>query len=269
MSTEAAGPYRDSSAWADRREVVPRVFGAVAETYDAMRPDDPPQLFDALESVMGQPLLRADVAAVGAGTGISSRALAGRGAHVVALDPSEGMLQVLSRRTSAIHAVRARGEALPLRDGCLDLVAYAQSFHWTEPPRAVPEAARVLRPGGVLAAWWNMAWGDGIPWFDEVAAAVRRVDRTHVEDARDFDWGAEIAGACDRDVHVARVEIPWTRETPAAQWADEMRSHSNVAALAADVRESLLADVHRVVAEAFPSGIAQIPYRTKLFAVRP
>jgi SAM-dependent methyltransferase len=269
MTAGPAGGFRNSSAWAERREVVPGVFGSVAETYDAMRPDYPPQLFDALESVMGQPLLRADVVDVGAGTGISSRALAGRGAHVVAVEPSEGMLEVLRRRTSAIHAVRGRAEALPLRDSCADLVAYAQSFHWTQPARAVPEAARVLRPGGVLAAWWNMSWGDGIPWFDQIAAALQEADPSVTTDSRDYDWAAEIAEARAGDVHVARVEIPWTREVSAVQSVEEMRSHSNVAALSTDVREDLLDRIHRVMADAFPSGIAQIPYRTRLFAVRP
>jgi SAM-dependent methyltransferase len=264
-----AGSNRDSSAWAARRQSVPGVFGDVADTYDALRPDYPAQVFDALESVMGQPLLRADVVDVGAGTGISSRALAGRGAYVVAVEPSDGMLEVLRRRTSVIAAVRGRGEALPLRDSCADLVAYAQSFHWTEPERAVPEAARVLRPGGVLAAWWNMAWGDGLRWWDAIDAAFRRDDPSYAADARDYDWGAEIAAACPRDVHVARVDIPWTREVPATQWSDEMRSHSNVAVIEPGIREELLAHIRELLVEAFPSGVAQIPYRTRVFAVRP
>lgn len=258
-----------SAAWAERRDSVPGVFGEVAETYDATRPDYPPQLFDALESVMGQPLLRADVADVGAGTGISSRALAGRGARVVAVDPSAGMLGVLARRTSAIAAVRGRAEALPLLDDSLDLVAYAQSFHWVDPARAVPEAARVLHRGGVLAAWWNLSWGDGLAWHDEVEAVVERADAGYATSARDHDWGGVLTAAAPRPVHVARVEVPWTRELPTAQWLGELRSHSNVAALDDDAREPLIDELRSVVDTAFPAGVMQIPYRTRLFAVRP
>ena len=45
-----------------------------------------------------------------------------------------------------------------------DLVSYAQSFHWTDPERALAEAFRVLKPGGVLAAWWNRH-DTRVPWF--------------------------------------------------------------------------------------------------------
>ena len=89
-----------------------QLFDAVADEYDATRPDYPAQLFDALESAMGQPLLWSDVLDVGAGTGISSRALAGRGATVTAVDPGIGVLKVLaSRSTSRVRPVVADGNA--------------------------------------------------------------------------------------------------------------------------------------------------------------
>src|SRR6185503_2952864 len=111
----------------------------VAAAYDAHRPDYPGELFDALESALGQPRLRADVLDVGAGTGIATRALAGRGARVVAVDPGPVVLKLLqSRSTSRVRPVLRDGNALPLRDGSVDLVTYAQSWHWTDPVRSVP-----------------------------------------------------------------------------------------------------------------------------------
>ncbi|MDP8908907.1 MAG: class I SAM-dependent methyltransferase, partial [Chloroflexota bacterium] len=160
-----------------------RLFDSVAAEYDAVRPDYPSQLFDALESAMGQPLLGADVLDVGAGTGIASRALAGRGARVVALDPGERMLDVLrSRSTSRVRAVIGNGNALPFKDSLFDLAVFAQSLHWTDLERAPAEALRVLKPGGVLAAWWNRP-DTSVPWF---AAHRQRVfarcqEPTHVE----------------------------------------------------------------------------------------
>jgi 2-polyprenyl-3-methyl-5-hydroxy-6-metoxy-1,4-benzoquinol methylase len=80
-----------SASGADGRQL----FDAVAADYDAFRPDYPAQLFDALESGMGQPLLWSDVCDVGSGTGIASRALAGRGATVTAVDPGECVIRLL------------------------------------------------------------------------------------------------------------------------------------------------------------------------------
>ncbi len=49
----------------------------------------------------------------------------------------------------------ARAEQLPLEDDSADLVVAAQAWHWVDEALAIPEAARVLRPGGWLAMIWN------------------------------------------------------------------------------------------------------------------
>jgi 2-polyprenyl-3-methyl-5-hydroxy-6-metoxy-1,4-benzoquinol methylase len=65
-------------------------FGAVAAQYDAARPSYPDQLFDTIEELTGSPLRGARVLDVGAGTGIVTRLLRGRGADVVAVEPTPG-----------------------------------------------------------------------------------------------------------------------------------------------------------------------------------
>ena len=54
-----------------------------------------------------------------------------------------------------ILRVCATAEATGLASGSLDLLTAAQAFHWFNPPYALAEFARVLRPGGVLALLWN------------------------------------------------------------------------------------------------------------------
>ncbi|MDT0323274.1 class I SAM-dependent methyltransferase [Streptomyces millisiae] len=86
-----------------------------------------------------------------------------RGATVTAAEPGPGMAGQLRARLPAVRLVRADGNALPFTAGAFDLVTYAQAFHWTDPTRAVPEARRVLRPGGALALWWNVP-DRAVPW---------------------------------------------------------------------------------------------------------
>jgi SAM-dependent methyltransferase len=243
-------------------------FDHVATEYDAARPDYPASLYDVLESALGQPLLRADVVDVGAGTGIATRALAGRGARVVAVDPGPVVLRMLrDRSTSRVRPVLGDGNDLPLRDGCADLVTYAQSWHWTDPVRSVPEAARVLHDRGVLAVWWNFLMSDGEPWFEDYTARNEAATPSYSRNLRDIDYGAPLRES-GRFGWVRPVEIPWRRTVSVDDFVTDQSSHSHVAAQPADTREALLADLRSGLLDAFPGGVAELPYVTRVWVCR-
>ena len=243
-------------------------FDHVATAYDAARPDYPASLYDVLESALGQPLLRAEVVDVGAGTGIATRALAGRGSRVVAIDPGPVVLRVLrDRSTARVRAVQGDGNDLPLRDGCADLVTYAQSWHWTDPERSLPEAARVLHDRGVLAVWWNFLVAEGQPWFDAFDARKQEKPPSRGRDLLAVDWGAPVAES-GLFGWVRPVEIPWRRTVTVEDFVTDQSSHSHVAALRADDREELLGRLRSDLLDAFPSGVADLPYVTRVWVSR-
>ena len=245
-----------------------QLFDHVAAAYDAHRPDYPGELFDALESALGQPLLRAEVLDVGAGTGIATRALAGRGANVVAVDPGPGVLSLLrARSTSRVRPVGGDGNALPLRDAMFDLVTYAQSWHWTDPKRSVPEAARVLHDRGVLAVFWNLLMADGFSWWERFAGSCERLCASYDRRTRDTDWGAELESSGEFR-WVRRLEIPWTREISVDAFVGDYSSHSYVADLAPTDRAAVLETLRDDLVEVFPDGQARLPYMTRMWVAR-
>ena len=97
-----------------------------------------------------------DVLELGCGAAQWSIALAGRGARMVGLDLSARQLE--NARRAMAHAgvefplVEASAEDVPLEDGGFDVVFCDHgAFNFADPRRLVPESARLLRPGGLLA----------------------------------------------------------------------------------------------------------------------
>ncbi len=125
----------------------------------------------ALEPVRDRrPLLVADL---GAGTGKLTAMLARLGADVTAVEPDPQMLAELRQAMPAVRSVPGSAEELPLADASVDAVLAGQAMHWFDMDRALPEIARVLKPGGVLAGLWNVD-DDRVGWVAELASISKR-----------------------------------------------------------------------------------------------
>jgi SAM-dependent methyltransferase len=137
-------------------------FGASAEEYDKVRPGYPGALVDAACEVAG--LAAGDhVLEVGCGTGKLTTRLAGRGLTVEAIDPSAEMLAVaranLAHVNGSVSFEQARFEDARFRSEKYPALFAATSFHWVDPSVSWSRAARLLRPGGVLALLSHIGGG--------------------------------------------------------------------------------------------------------------
>ncbi|MGW2299294.1 class I SAM-dependent methyltransferase [Streptomyces violaceorubidus] len=237
-------------------------FNAAAAQYAAHRPSYPPALFDALEELTGRPLKGARVVDVGAGTGLATARLHERGAEVVAVEPGAGMAAQFRRTLPGVPVVRGSGNALPLADHSADLLTYAQAWHWTDPALAVPEALRVLRPGGALALWWNTDAHD-VPW---IAEAARRVDRHFAglnlsAEKRHLDARfADPTGHFD----FAHREIRWSRRVPLDTHLANLGSHSVFLTDTEERAAAFFAEERRHLLAAFPAGLVEETYDVHL-----
>jgi SAM-dependent methyltransferase len=129
---------------------VAESFGADAERYERVRPRYPDELVDRIVAASPGP----DVLDVGCGTGIAARQFQAAGCRVLGVDPDPRMVDMARRR--GVDSEVAAFETWDPAGRTFDTVTAAQSWHWVEPVAGAAKAARVLRPGGRLAAFWNV-----------------------------------------------------------------------------------------------------------------
>jgi SAM-dependent methyltransferase len=127
----------------------------VGERYHAVRPQPPAALVDLIcrFAKTERPALVVDV---GCGTGLSSFLWCDRADRVVGIEPNAAMRRVADAAHPAAVNIEFRdatADTTGVPRGSADVVTFAQSFHYAEPNRTLAEVARVLRVGGVFAAY--------------------------------------------------------------------------------------------------------------------
>jgi ubiquinone/menaquinone biosynthesis C-methylase UbiE len=149
------------------------VFSHVAEHYDTYRPSAPPVLPDLLTQ-MAQVPIPSLVVDLGSGTGLSTFLWAERAKAVLGIEPNDDMLQVACKKlrslpsSTPISFQQGTASQTGLPAECADIVTCSQSFHWMEPVSTLAEIARILRPGGVFAAY-DYQWPPIVGWRAEIA----------------------------------------------------------------------------------------------------
>src|ERR671922_1225383 len=159
-----------------------------AAGYDRNRPRPPELLLETLCLYAGleRPQLVVDL---GCGTGLSARAWAGRSERVVGVEPNGAMLAE-AERAEGVEYRQAFAQDTRLDEGCADIVTCSQSLHWMEPEPTFAEAARILRPGGVFAAY-DYDWPPVVhPEVDEAFVAHRK-RRAELRARRGIQRGAD------------------------------------------------------------------------------
>jgi SAM-dependent methyltransferase len=154
-----------------------RSFDAWAGDYDRFRPGYPDALFETIARQLTLPRIP-HVVDLGAGTGRASLAMAGLGWRVTAVEPGKPMLDVLRGRAAneglLISTIQASAEETGLDPASADLVTAAQAFHWFDQQRALTEIARIVRPGGGLALFWNVRDAERSPFLADYAGVLGR-----------------------------------------------------------------------------------------------
>ena len=233
-------------------------FGSAAEAYERGRPDYPAAAISALVErlALGPGLVVVDLAA---GTGKLTRDLIPTGADVIAVEPIDAMAALLARAAPTAQLLRGTAEAIPMPDDSADVITVAQAFHWFDATRAAAEMARVLRPGGAVAALWNIRRTDLEPWSTvERITARYRGESPHYSE--DDSWRGALRGAGFGPVEAATFDH--YQVVNASTFLDRVMSTSYMASLAGDEAAGARAQLESLIGE---TESVQLRYVTEVF----
>lgn len=248
---------------ADREEMA-MSFGGQASAYETGRPDYPVAAVAWMLEFARRGGHRLRVVDVGAGTGKLTRVVAALGAETIAVEPDTEMLTVLHTAVPGIPTFVGTAERMPIPEASVDAVVLGQAWHWVDVPDASREAARVLRPGGVLGLIWNIR-DESVPWVarltDIMHGSTAEVMLAEGEPAIDAPFAPAEAGQW-------RWSRPITREGLFAM----AHSRSYVITAAPDERARIDTGLSDLFDEIGAVGDAEIelPYVTRAYrALRP
>ncbi|MER7272885.1 class I SAM-dependent methyltransferase [Dactylosporangium sp. NPDC000244] len=256
-------PTLPSSEHSHEQRAVAESFGADAERYNRARPGYPAALIERI--LAGSP--GRTVLDVGCGTGIVARQLQAAGCSVLGVDPDPRMAEVARRQGLEVEV--ARIEAWDPAGRAFDAVVAGQTWHWVEPVGGAATAARALRPGGLLALFWN-----GVEPPPEVAEATGDALREHIPVPGRFSFGGEAyRPLADRAAEGMRTAggfgepepwtFPWRRDYTRDEWLEQVSTSGGVNRLPAETLAGVLAKVGRAIPDAFP-----VVYSTVAVAAR-
>ncbi len=145
-------------------------FSGFADLYDKYRPQPPAVLSELITqwAHLGRPKKVVDL---GSGTGLSSRYWASRADEVIGIEPTGDMRRQAEAQTAETNITYREGfsHQTGLPDHCADIVSCSQALHWMEPQTTFEEAARILKPGGVFAAY-DYDWPPTMGYWEADAA---------------------------------------------------------------------------------------------------
>ncbi len=225
-------------------------FGTDAGRYDRARPSYPAALIEAI--VLRSPGRR--ILDVGCGTGIAARQLQAAGCTVLGVDVDPRMAEVARR--SGVPAEVAAFESWDPAGRAFDAVTAGQAWHWVDPVAGAAAAARVLRPGGRLAPFWNV-FQPG----PELASAFAAMDRQVNPGALGSFWdrnaldlyapglaktadGIRQAGAFGEP---EQWRYEWERRYARDEWLDQLPTFGGYTRLPPDELAKLLAAAGAVI----------------------
>jgi len=265
----------ENSCGDDAPEILRYSFDQIATLYDRARPNYPEQLFNDLFA-LGNLEPGARVLEIGCGTGQASRALARRGCRLVCVELGERLAEIARRNLAdfpLVEVVTASFDTWERPGLDVDMVFAASAWHWLDPSTRYARAARLLKPGGLLALviGGHAFPQDFDPFFTDIQSCYDVIGEGFAkwppptpEEVPDERQAIEGSGLFE-DVRVRRYL--WTVDYTADTYIDLLNTYSGHIVMNKSKRDLLYAEIRQRIS-ARPSGQVRKHYLSILHMAR-
>ncbi len=255
-----------------QRRQLRAAFDTVAALYDAVRPGYPAAVYDDIVKLSGIPAGGA-ILEIGCGTGQATLPFAERGYRITGVELGAELAALARRNLAAYPGVEMRVGAFetePLPDAAYDLIISATAFHWVA-PESYLKLARVLRPHGAIALFWNRHVAGDVDggFFDRAQAIYRqyapeliRAEGLPTAEALPNESAALAATGIFGEFTVRRY--PWVERYDATSYLNLLNTYSEHLALPADRRQKLYEGIRALIDGEYGGEIAK-QYLTALY----
>jgi ubiquinone/menaquinone biosynthesis C-methylase UbiE len=192
-------------------------FNGFADLYDQHRPEAPVQVVQLLTQYVGhKPTLVLDI---GCGTGLSTFVWNGYADEIIGIEPNDDMRAIALAHLDVVEGnppitfIKGYSDQTSVASLSADIVTCSQSFHWMEPQSTLQEVNRVLKPGGVFAAY-DCDWPPTLHWSLE-ADYMNLLEKADIVLEQHVD-ASERANKWNKNEHLQQIQksglFRYTRE---------------------------------------------------------
>lgn len=253
-------------------------FDEVAELYDAVRPTYPPQMVEAVTSVLQGTLGR--ILEIGCGTGQATLLFAPQGHRITALEPGSNLAALAAKNLAAYPQVDIQTmtfEEWPVNVSQYDLVLSATAFHWVSPDVRYTKSAQALAADGWLAVFWNTGADDESEVGQQIHAAYNKHMPsaqvhpyvTHHPAGRSTRQGPKIS-RWQQEIDqsqlfgsVSMMQFPWTQWYATERYLQLLETYSDHHVLPPQNKRELFGEIAGILER--QGGGRNMPYLTVLY----
>jgi SAM-dependent methyltransferase len=226
-------------------------FDREANQYERIRPGYPEELFEDVIKLSRIPA-NGDILEIGCGTGQATLPFARRGYSIHCIELGENLAAIAKKNLAQYPNARVSTgsfEEFSLQEDSYDLVISATAFHWVDPEIGYPKVAKILKPKGTIALFWNKPVQTELSagFFESIQSVYMQVVPSMAKEFPGLPHPDEIKLPIKAEIEqtgqfgdVTTRKYKWDREYFAQEYVNLLNTYSDHLSLDDDTRIRLL-----------------------------